>query len=169
MTDQRSYDVALGEIMNGVTEPMLKRIVGAYRHDVTYAKNMARIKCSSFSYAELEKCAVTLNIKQHDPTKTLLANCSLTRKQLLIGSSSRVLLWTEMRRVWWNLPKQVRWCSSPHGVLPLSPRLTQLYCHDRQTSWLQRLCWEQASRYCVALQRVSCEERPRKTKQNERG
>ena len=68
MSEQRSFEIALGEIINGVTEPMSKRIVGAYKYNVSYSKNMAKINCSNFTYTELEKCAVALNIKQHDST-----------------------------------------------------------------------------------------------------
>ena len=70
MAEQRSHEIALGEIINGVTEPMSKLIVGAYKHNESYSKNMAKINCSTFSYNDLEKCAVALNIKQHDPTNS---------------------------------------------------------------------------------------------------
>jgi hypothetical protein len=63
---QRMFEVAFGEIINGVTEPTCKRIVGAYKHDVSYSKNMAKINCSAFTYPDLEKCAVALNIVQRD-------------------------------------------------------------------------------------------------------
>jgi len=56
------FDIALGEILNGVPEPSSKRIVGAYKHTVSYAKNMAKINCSAFTYSDLEKCAISLKV-----------------------------------------------------------------------------------------------------------
>ena len=67
MTEDRSYDIALGEIINGITDPISKRIVSAYKHNVSHAINMSKINNSNFSYAELEKCGIALNVKQPDP------------------------------------------------------------------------------------------------------
>ena len=70
MTEQRSHEIALREIINGVTEPLSKRIVGAYKHNESYSKNIVKINCSTSTYTELEKCVIALNIKQHDAANT---------------------------------------------------------------------------------------------------
>lgn len=60
-------DACFGQVLNSITDRMSKKIVSTYRHSSTYAQNLAKINSSSFTYLELEKCAVILKIKQHDP------------------------------------------------------------------------------------------------------
>ena len=91
MTEHRSHEIALGKIINGVTEPLSKRIVVAYKHNESYSKNMAKINCITFTYAQLEKCAVALNIKQHDAANTgvkLFGNKKIVADRIILQIES---------------------------------------------------------------------------------
>ena len=93
MTDHDSYDASLGQILNNVPDPISKRIIGSYKHTSSYSQNLTKINSSIFTYRELEQCAVTLNIKQHNPSQPdekLFGNKKIVADRIILTIESHL-------------------------------------------------------------------------------
>ena len=91
MADQASYDISLGRILNNIPDPISKRIVGVYKHNASYTQNLVKINSSSFTYLELEQCAVALKVKQHDPNhpgEKLFGNKKIVADRIILKIES---------------------------------------------------------------------------------
>ena len=63
-------NIALGELINDSTDPEVKKIIGAYRFEEKYQKNLSVIAHSIFTSAMLEKACEYLGITTRFPTET---------------------------------------------------------------------------------------------------